>query len=160
MLHDQDLAKFLWGESFMTIVYIQNRSPHRLIDNMTPKEVFPQNKPTMDHLKIFGCRINIRIPKDKRRKLEPTCLKGMGNCRKNWCNLAYGWVEKAPSQVSFQLEISNNCCLWFLWLLSYFLYKFIGKIGDEKCMSFFVYNLECGTCFKLSCKFDMVIWRF
>ncbi len=36
MTFDQDLPKFLWGEATMTTIYIQNRSPHRILDNMTP----------------------------------------------------------------------------------------------------------------------------
>lgn len=36
MLLDQDLPKFLWGEAAMTVVYIQKRGPHRILDNMTP----------------------------------------------------------------------------------------------------------------------------
>lgn len=50
MLHDQDLSKFLWGEATKTIVYIQNRSPHKSLDNRTPEEVFTRKKPTVDHL--------------------------------------------------------------------------------------------------------------
>lgn len=50
MLLDQDLPKFLWGEEKMTVVYIQNRSPRRIIDNMTPKEEFRGKKPSVDDL--------------------------------------------------------------------------------------------------------------
>ena len=40
MLLDQDLPKFRWGEAPMTAISIQNRSPHRILDNMTPEEAF------------------------------------------------------------------------------------------------------------------------
>lgn len=30
----------------------------------------------MDHLRIFGCPVYIHIPKDKRKKLDPTSKKG------------------------------------------------------------------------------------
>jgi len=50
MLLDQDLTKFLWGEATMIVVYIQNRSPHRILDNMTPEEDFTGKKPSVDHL--------------------------------------------------------------------------------------------------------------
>ena len=33
MLHDQKLPKFLWGEATNTIVYVQNRSLHRALNN-------------------------------------------------------------------------------------------------------------------------------
>ena len=50
MIFDQDLPKFLCGEAAMTTVYIQNRSPHRILDNMTPEEAFTGKKPCVDHL--------------------------------------------------------------------------------------------------------------
>lgn len=75
MLHDQDLPKFLWGE--VTVVYLQNQSPRKILNNMTLEEAFTGNKPSVDHLQIFGCPIYIRIPKDKRNKLDPTSMKGI-----------------------------------------------------------------------------------
>lgn len=50
MLFDQGLPKFLWGEAVMTTIYIQNRSPHRILENMTPEEAFTLKKPSVDHL--------------------------------------------------------------------------------------------------------------
>ena len=35
MLHDQDLPMHLWVEASRTIVYVQNRTPHRVLDNKT-----------------------------------------------------------------------------------------------------------------------------
>ena len=40
MLHDQGLPLFLWAEACNTAVYLQNRSPHRALGHMTPKEAF------------------------------------------------------------------------------------------------------------------------
>ena len=40
MLHDQDLPMHLWAEADRTIVYVWNRSPHRVLENKTPEEVF------------------------------------------------------------------------------------------------------------------------
>jgi len=65
MTFDQDIAKFLWGEATMTTIYIQNRSPHRILDNMTLEEAFSGRKPCVDHLQIFGCPAYIHVPKDK-----------------------------------------------------------------------------------------------
>lgn len=50
MLPDQDRPKFLWGEATMTTVYIQNRSPHKSLDNTTLEEVFTGKKLSVDHL--------------------------------------------------------------------------------------------------------------
>jgi len=77
MLDDEDLPKFLWGEATKAVVYIQNRSPHKSLDNMTLEEAFIGKKPSVDHLWIFGCPVYIHIPKDKRKKLDPTSMKGI-----------------------------------------------------------------------------------
>ena len=45
MLHDQDLPMNLWTEAARTVVYVKNHTPHRVLDNKTPKEVFSGNKP-------------------------------------------------------------------------------------------------------------------
>ena len=36
MLHDEDLPMHLWAEAFRTTVYVQNRTPHRVLKNKTP----------------------------------------------------------------------------------------------------------------------------
>ena len=51
MLYDQDLPKYLWAEACNTIVYIQNRTPHRASGKRTPKGVFIGKKPEVSHLK-------------------------------------------------------------------------------------------------------------
>ena len=35
MLHDQDLPMQLWAEAARTMVYVQNLTPHRLLENKT-----------------------------------------------------------------------------------------------------------------------------
>jgi len=43
---------------------------------MTLEKVFAGKKSGMDHLRIFGCPAYIHIPKDKRKKLDPSSMKG------------------------------------------------------------------------------------
>ena len=40
MLHDQDLPMHLWEEATRMVVYVQNRTPHRVLDKKTPEENF------------------------------------------------------------------------------------------------------------------------
>lgn len=77
MLRDQDLPQFLWGEASKIIVYIQNWSPHKIIENMTLEEAFIGRKPCVDLLWIFLFPVYIQIPKDKRKKLDPISMKGI-----------------------------------------------------------------------------------
>jgi hypothetical protein len=44
---------------------------------MTPEESFFGKKPSVEHLRIFGCPVYIHVPKDKRKKLEPLGKKGI-----------------------------------------------------------------------------------
>ena len=53
-LHDQGLPLFLWEEACNTVVYLQNRSPHRALGHVTPEEAFSRKKPDVGHFRIFG----------------------------------------------------------------------------------------------------------
>jgi hypothetical protein len=76
MIHDQSLPMTLWAEACMTVVYVQNRSPHQIKKNITPEESFTRVKPEIGHFRIFGCPIYFHLPKEKRSKLEPSRRKG------------------------------------------------------------------------------------
>ena len=70
MLHDQDLPMHIWEEAARTTMYVHNHSPHRVLENKTPEELFSDKKPEVSHLRIFGYLVYIHIPKEKRTKLE------------------------------------------------------------------------------------------
>ena len=40
MLHDQDILMHLWIEAIRTVVYVQNHTPHIVLENKTLEEVF------------------------------------------------------------------------------------------------------------------------
>lgn len=61
----------------MKTVYIQNTSPHRILENMTPEEAFTRKKTCVDHLCIFGYPAYIHVPKDKRNKFDSKSIKGI-----------------------------------------------------------------------------------
>ena len=77
MLHDQDLPMHLWTEAARTTIYVQNRTPDRVLEKKTHEEVFSSKKPKVGHLKIFDCPVYIHIPKEKRTKLKPSGKKGI-----------------------------------------------------------------------------------
>ena len=77
MIHDQDLPMHLWAEAARTIVYVQNISPHRVLGNKTPEEMFSGEKLEVIHLRIFGCPVYLHVPKEKRSKLELLGRKGI-----------------------------------------------------------------------------------
>ena len=73
----QYLPMHLWVEAARTTVYVQNHTPHRVLENKNPKEVFSGKKPEVSHLRIFSCSVGFRIPKEKRTKLDPSGKKGI-----------------------------------------------------------------------------------
>ena len=64
----------LWAT---TVVYVQNQLPHSALGLKTPEEMFTGKKLEVSHLKIFGYPLFIHIPKEKRKKLDPSGKKGI-----------------------------------------------------------------------------------
>jgi hypothetical protein len=77
MLHDQRLPFYLWAEACCTAVYLQNRSPHRILGKMTPEEAFTGRRPDVEHIRIFGCSTFSHVPSERRTKLDPTAQQGI-----------------------------------------------------------------------------------
>jgi hypothetical protein len=77
MLHDQSLPLYLWAEACATAVYLQNRSPHRILGKMTPEEAFTERRPDVEHIRIFGCSTFSHVPSERRTKLDPTAQQGI-----------------------------------------------------------------------------------
>ena len=77
MLHDQDIPMQLWTDAIRTIVYVQNYTPYRLLDNKNPEEDFSGEKLEVNHLRIYGFPVYIHIPKEKRTKLDTSGRKGI-----------------------------------------------------------------------------------
>lgn len=70
MIFDADLTKSFWAEAVATAAYIVNRSPTKGLTAMTPEEVWTGNIPDLNHMRIFGCRAMIHVPKQKRKKWD------------------------------------------------------------------------------------------
>jgi hypothetical protein len=68
---------FLFAKACNTAIYVQNRSPHRILGDKTPEEALTGVKSKIGHLWIFGCPVYIHVPMEKRTKLEPSGEKGI-----------------------------------------------------------------------------------
>ena len=77
MLSSSGLPKELWGEALSTAVYLKNRSPHAAIDGKTPEEAWSEIKPSVRHLKVFGCKVSALLTKGKRNKFDPRVWWGV-----------------------------------------------------------------------------------
>ena len=65
MLCESGVPKNFWAEALATAVYLRNRCPTKAVTGMTPFEAWNGDKPTVDHLKVFGCMCYAHIPKDE-----------------------------------------------------------------------------------------------
>ena len=88
MLVDAQLPHKFWAEALSTVVYLKNRSSTSTFTGMTPFQAWSGKKPSVDNLRAFGCVAYSHIPKDERKKLDPTARKciflGYGNVTKGY----------------------------------------------------------------------------
>ena len=55
ILKHMDCPNYLWGEAVRHATYLINRVATRVLISKTPYEALKNNKPNVDHLRIFGC---------------------------------------------------------------------------------------------------------
>eukprot|EP00253_Pinus_taeda_P020075 PITA_20075 len=77
MLHDHDLPLHLWAKTCNTMVYVQNHSPHQILEMKTPEEAYSGKRPDVGHFRIFGSLVYFHVTKDAWKKLEPTIELGI-----------------------------------------------------------------------------------
>ncbi|KAI5708540.1 hypothetical protein M8J77_024816 [Diaphorina citri] len=70
MLSQAGLPACLWAEATSTALYLKNRSPTKALNGMTPFEVWSGKIPSLKHLRVFGCKVMVHIPKQKRSKWQ------------------------------------------------------------------------------------------
>ena len=69
MLKEKRLPDNLWAEAVATAVYLLNLSPTKAVLNMTPFEAWRGVKPSVSHLKVFGC-VAYALIKSSHQKLD------------------------------------------------------------------------------------------
>src|SRR5262249_11291978 len=75
MLKDAQLPEGFWSHAVNYVAYILNRVPTRALDeNITPYQAYTGNKPSVAHLRVFGCDAHAFIPKGKRSKFGSKSL--------------------------------------------------------------------------------------
>ncbi|KAJ9685151.1 hypothetical protein PVL29_017257 [Vitis rotundifolia] len=75
MLSSSKLPKFLWIEALKTAVYILNRVPTKAVPN-TPFELLKGWKPSLRHMRFWGCSSEVRIYNPQEKKLDPRTISG------------------------------------------------------------------------------------
>ena len=70
MLKGKGLLNCYWGEAVTTAAYVLNRCPTKRLQSITPEEAWTGDKPTVNHLRIFGSLSYRHIPDERRKKLD------------------------------------------------------------------------------------------
>ena len=70
MLSHAKLPKSFWGEAMKTAVAMINLSPSVPLDFDVPDRVWKGKDVSYAHLRVFGCRAFVHVPRDERSKLD------------------------------------------------------------------------------------------
>jgi hypothetical protein len=53
-----------------TTCYLVNQLPSSTLDDKNPHKVCSGKKPSLQHLRVFGCDAYVHVPKENRSKLD------------------------------------------------------------------------------------------
>ena len=70
MLSEAKLPKHFWGEALLAAVHVINLSPAVALNTEVPDKIWFGKNVSYDHLRVFGCRAFVHVPKDERSKLD------------------------------------------------------------------------------------------
>jgi hypothetical protein len=65
-----------------TTCYLVNRSPSSTLDDKNTHEVWTGKKPSLDHLRVFGCDAYVHVTKENRSKMDNKVEKFIFICYK------------------------------------------------------------------------------
>ena len=77
MLHHAKLKKCFWDEAEMTAIYVKNRLPLPRIVHKTSFEIVHNSKPSVKHMRVFGCQVYTLTPKEKWLKWDSKARTGI-----------------------------------------------------------------------------------
>jgi len=75
MLQSKGLSLSFWAEAINCANYIINRTPTKVLKNITPEEAWSSIKPDVSHFRVFGSEAWAHIPDEKHKALEPKSEK-------------------------------------------------------------------------------------
>lgn len=77
MPRDSGLDDRWWAEAVLCAAYLSNHMTHKILGEVTPNELWYGRKPSVAHLKRFGCVAYVHMPKQNRRKLDARAKLGI-----------------------------------------------------------------------------------
>ncbi|RDX72209.1 hypothetical protein CR513_48336, partial [Mucuna pruriens] len=70
MLSEARLPKHFWGEALYTAMHVINLSPAVALNTEVLNNIWFGKDVKHDHLRVFGCKAFVNVPKDERSKLD------------------------------------------------------------------------------------------
>ena len=70
MLSEAKLPKHFWGEALYNAMHVINLSPAVALNAEVSDKVWFGKNVKYDHLRVFGCKAYVHVPKDERSKLD------------------------------------------------------------------------------------------
>ena len=77
MMFHANVPKRFWSDVVVTACYLINWIPTKVLKNISPYEVPNKTRPSIQHLRVFGCTCFVLIPGEQRNKLEAKSMKCM-----------------------------------------------------------------------------------
>nr|GEV86464.1 putative RNA-directed DNA polymerase [Tanacetum cinerariifolium] len=72
-----DVCKDCLVEAVNWSNYVLNRCPNAALKDITPEEAWSGNRPSISHMRVFGCLANVHIPKQQRKKLNDRSVESV-----------------------------------------------------------------------------------
>ena len=81
MFVSSSLLEFLWSKALKTTAYILNQMPNKSVSK-TSYELWSQQKPSLRHFHVWGCKVEVRPYNPQSKKLDPKTNSGyfIGYC--------------------------------------------------------------------------------
>lgn len=67
LLFEAKVNTRFWPEIIRTASYLKNRTLANSLENKTPYEIFTEIKPNISNLRLYGSRVFVRVPEEKRK---------------------------------------------------------------------------------------------
>ena len=78
MLYASGLPDEFWALAMDTMAYLYNRTPRASNEQgVSPLQALDGTVPHLAHLRVFGCRAYLHVPKARRSKLQPKAMVGI-----------------------------------------------------------------------------------
>jgi hypothetical protein len=75
MLAQARLPHSMWVDAAKAFVHIYNRTPSSTLNFQTPYELWNGHKPSVAHLRVWGCLAFVHLQKDQRSQLAPNARR-------------------------------------------------------------------------------------